>query len=248
MTDFEQHPGPQLQPGSIEQTLAGQADLRIGAVLREAWSRIDGIKAPLLAGVVLVYGAVSLVVYLLGFIFESTPENPDLLGEAVVQLVVTIIFYPFMAGVFMFGLRRSLGQPVRFEDLFAQYGRALPIVVVALLQSFATGIGFLLLILPGLYLSIALSLAVPLKVERDLPPLECLATSLRLVNRKFLEVLALSLIGGLLMALGILSLIGWIWTIPWVMLIFSITYRQLAGVAGGVTPESTQPGSGGIVA
>jgi hypothetical protein len=248
MTEFEPRPGPELQPGSIEQTLAGRADLRIGAVLREAWEKTDGIKAPVLAGVALVYGVLSIVLYLLGFIFESSPEDPDLLGEAVVQLVVTVIFYPFMAGAFMFGLRRSLGQPVRFEDLFSQYGRALPIVVVALLQSFATGIGFLLLIVPGLYLSIALSLAVPLKVERDLAPIECLATSLRLVNRKFLEVLALSLLGGLLMALGILSLIGWIWTIPWVMLIFSITYRQLAGVAGGVAPGSAQPGSGGIVA
>jgi uncharacterized membrane protein len=165
-------------------------------------------------------------------------------GSAVTQLVVTLIFYPFLGGVLMFGLRRSVGLPVKFDDLFAQYGRALPIVAVALLQSLATGIGFLLLIVPGLYLSFALSLAVPLKVERDLPVFDCLMTSIRLVNRKFLEVVGLSLISGALMLLGFVSLIGWIWTVPWVMLIFAITYRQLAGFGevSAATPGQQGPG------
>lgn len=228
----EQDPSS-LRPGSIEQTLAGQADLRIGAILREAWDRVDGIKAPVLLGGVLVYSGITLVVYLLGLIFGIDPTVPQPLDELVIQLVVTLLFYPFLGGVFMFGLRRSLGQPVKFEDLFAQYGRALPIALLALLQSLATFLGFLLLIVPGIYLSFALALALPLKVERDLPILECLATSVRLVNRKFLGVVGLSLISAGLMVLGFVSLIGWIWTVPWVMLIFAITYRQLAGVAGG---------------
>lgn len=228
-----------LRPGSIEQTLAGNADLRIGAIIREGWEKIEGIKAPVLLGGIVIYAAITLVVYLLGYVFGTGPENPDPVGSAVTQLVVTLIFYPFLGGVLMFGLRRSVGLPVKFEDLFAQYGRALPIVVVALLQSLATGIGFLLLIVPGLYLSFALSLAVPLKVERDLPVFDCLMTSIRLVNRKFLEVVGLSLISAALMFLGLVSLIGWIWTVPWVMLIFAITYRQLAGF-GGVS--SATPG------
>jgi len=232
-----------LRPGSIEQTLAGQADLRIGAILREAWDRVDGIKAPVILGGVLVYSGITLVVYLLGLMFGIDPTVPQPVDELVVQLVVTLLFYPFLGGVFMFGLRRSLGQPVKFEALFSQYGRALPIAALALLQSLATFLGFLLLIVPGIYLSFALALALPLKVERDLPIVECLATSVRLVNRKFLGVVGLSLISAGLMALGFLSLIGWIWTVPWVMLIFAITYRQLAGVAGSgpAAPTGEQP-------
>jgi len=231
-----------LRPGSIEQTLAGQADLRIGAILREAWDQVDGIKAPVILGGLLVYAGITLVVYLLGLLFGIDPTAPQPVNELVVQLVVTLLFYPFLGGVFMFGLRRSLGQPVKFEDLFSQYGRALPIAALALLQSLATFLGFLLLIVPGIYLSFALALALPLKVERDLPIMECLATSVRLVNRKFLGVVGLSLISAGLMVLGFLSLIGWIWTVPWVMLIFAITYRQLAGVAGsGPTAATGEP-------
>lgn len=233
-----------LRPGSIEQTLAGNADLRIGSIIREGWEKIDGIKAPLLLGGLVIYAVISLVVYLLGYVFDTGPDNPDPLGSAITQLVVTLIFYPFLGGVLMFGLRRSIGLPVKFEDLFAQYGRALPLVAVALLQSLATGVGFLLLIVPGLYLSFALSLAVPLKVERDLPVFDCLMTSIRLVNCKFLEVVGLSLISAALMVLGFVSLIGWIWTIPWVALIFAITYRQLAGF-GGASSATPGPAPGG---
>jgi hypothetical protein len=230
-----------LRPGSVEQTLAGNADLRIGAILREAWDRVDGIKGPVVLGAILVYAGITLVVYLLGLVLGLDPEAPDAepLGQALLQLVVTLLFYPFLGGVFMFGLRRSLGQPVRFEDLFSQYGRALPIATVAILQSLATFLGFMLLIVPGIYLSFALALALPLKVERDLPLFDCLTLSIRLVNQKFLAVAGLSLISALLMVLGFLSLIGWIWTVPWVMLIFAITYRQLAGVGGAGAGPST---------
>ena len=43
-------------------------------------------------------------------------------------------------------------------------------------------LGLLLLILPGLYLAIALSLALPLLVERELGVLDALTTSLKIVN------------------------------------------------------------------
>jgi hypothetical protein len=61
------------------------------------------------------------------------------------------------------------------------------------------------------------------------------------VNQKFLQVAVLGLASMALMVVGILSLIGWIWTIPWTIMIFSITYRQLAGYdpAGGAEGSAT---------
>ncbi|MEQ8485377.1 MAG: hypothetical protein RIB46_13540 [Pseudomonadales bacterium] len=224
--------------GSIERTLAGQAELDIMAVIREAWSKTDGIKGPVVAGMLLVYAAVVVVTVMLGSIFGY--ENQSLLASTVSQLIVMVIVYPFMAGVFMFGLKRSVGLPVRFQDQFAYYAALLPIVAVGVLQSAVTTVGFLLLILPGIYLTFALCLAVPLKAERDLPVTDCLLVSLKLVNRKFFEVAVLSLAVVLLMVVGILSVIGWIWTIPWTVMIMAIIYRQLAGftVGGGMAPSS----------
>jgi uncharacterized membrane protein len=142
----------------------------------------------------------------------------------------------------MLGLRRSVGVNVRFEDQFSYYRNLLPIVAVGALQSLVTFLGLLLLIVPGIYLMFALSLAVPLKAERDLPISDCLILSVRLVNQKFFEVAVLSLAAMGLAALGVLSVIGWIWTIPWTLMILAIIYRQLAGHR---PPESARPGSRG---
>ena len=46
--------------GSIERTLAGQAELDIMAVIREAWSKTDGIKGPVVAGMLLGSGQTAL--------------------------------------------------------------------------------------------------------------------------------------------------------------------------------------------
>jgi uncharacterized membrane protein len=231
MSDWQTDPQPagggSHYGGSIEQTLAGGADLEVMDVIREAWDRIDGIKGTVVAGLLLMYGMVFVATAILGSIFGF--DEQSVMAGTVSQIVIMSIVYPFMAGVFMLGLRRSVGLPVDFKDQFSFYGMMLPIVALGLLQSVLTSLGLMLLILPGLYLAVALSLAIPLKVEKDLGIMECLGTSLRLVNRKFLPVLLLGLASTALIVVGILSLIGWIWTIPWSVMIYAITYRQLAG-------------------
>ena len=234
MSDSPGHTG-----GSIERTLAGDADLEIMPVLREAWARIDGIKGIVIGGLLLVYAAMVAASWILGQIFGV--DEQTMVGSTVTQLVLMMIVYPFFAGVFMLGLRRSVGLPVRFEDQFAFYRELMPIVAVGALQSLVTFLGFMLLILPGIYLTFALCLAVPLKAERNLPITDCLVMSVRLVNRKFFEVAMLTLASGALTLIGLVSLIGWIWTIPWTLMILAIIYRQLAGF----TPDAGAGDAGG---
>ena len=115
--------------GSIEQTLAGQAQLEILPVIREAWQLVHGVRAMLVAGLLLMYTAVLAASLLLSEVFGV--DETTALGSAITQLVLMMIVYPFMAGVFLFGLRRSVGEPVRFEDQFRCYRHVLPIVLWA---------------------------------------------------------------------------------------------------------------------
>ncbi len=241
MSDFghsDSKRAPEHRGGSIERTLAGQAELDVMSVIREAWQLTDGIKGMVIGGLLLVYLTVVTASVLLGSVVGL--DEKTLVGSSVSQLVVMVIVYPFAAGVFMLGLKRSVGLPVRFEDQFGYYRRLMPIVAVGALQSLITFLGFMLLVVPGIYLMFALSLAVPLKAERDLPITECLVVSARLVNRKLLEVVLLSLAAMALTVVGVVSIIGWIWTIPWTLMMLAIMYRQLAGHT--VTPAETRPG------
>jgi uncharacterized membrane protein len=240
MDEPDQHRPPAHRGGSIERTLAGDADLSILPVIREAWYLIDGIKRIVVAGLLLVYAAVVVASLVLGALFGVAEQT--LIGGSVSQLVIMMIVYPFMAGVFMLGLRHSVGESVRFEDQFSFYRNTLPIVAVGALQTLVTFLGLMLFIVPGIYLMFALSLAVPLKAERDLPISDCLLLSVRLVNQKFVEVAVLSLAAAGLAVLGVVSVIGWIWTIPWTLMMLAIIYRQLAGH----TPAGVErPGASG---
>lgn len=215
--------------GSIEQTLAGAARLEVSAVLREAWQASHAIRPLVVPGMVLVTVAVVLASLALAAVFGV--EDRSVFGATVSQLVTMIIVYPYMAGAFLLALRHSAGLSVAFPDQFACYRNWLPLVAVGLLQNVVTSLGFMLLIVPGIYLSFALYLAVPLKAERDLPITECLVISLRLVNRKLFEVSVLVLLSGVMTIVGVFTLVGWIWTMPWALMILAIVYRQLAGFA-----------------
>ncbi|MFW6094394.1 MAG: hypothetical protein ACODAC_10515 [Pseudomonadota bacterium] len=222
--------------GSIERTLAGEAELGIAAAVKEAWHASAGLRGTVAPGMLLVAGALVLVLLVLGNLFDLTEPTP--LGETVTQLTTMMIVYPYMAGAFLVSLRHLGGQRVAFGDQFACYASMLPIVAVGLLQSLVTSLGLMLLIVPGIYLSFALYLAVPLKAERDLPMTECLLTSIKLVNRKLFEVSVLSLLSGVLVVAGVFSIVGWIWTWPWALMILAVVYRQLAGF--GATQRSVE--------
>jgi len=219
---------PEQVGGSIENTLAGNAVLDIADVMSEAWQRTKGIKRIVIGGGFLIYLVVIVVTLVLGLVFGFGDEQ-SFPGVAITQLVTMLMIYPFFAGVFMLGLRQSVGLPVSFGQQFAHYGAAVPIFVVAILQSIVTVIGFVLLIIPGLYLAFALALAIPLKVEKRLPIVDCLTTSMKLVNKKFLSVAVLAIVASFISALGFITLIGWIWAVPWMLMVYAITYRQLAG-------------------
>ena len=215
--------------GSIENTLSGYAELDIGDVFSEAWEKTKGIKGYVIGGGILLYLGVLVVSLILGVLFGLGEQT--IIGGLVGQLVFMMMIYPFIAGVFPLGLRQSVGIPVSFDQQFNQYGMMLPILGIALVQTVATLIGFMLLILPGIYVAIALGLAIPLKVEKQLGVVESLTTSVQLVNKKFLNVAVLAIVASLVASFSFITIIGWIWAMPWMLMVFAITYRQLAGVS-----------------
>jgi len=216
--------------GSIESTLAGDADLDIAGVFSEAWALSSNVRViVLLSGVVSVLIAI-LVSGVLDLVFGISDGSA---GEQLTQWVTNLLIYPLWVGIAMVCIRHSVGQAVEMNMVFNYYHAIVPIAVIYVLQSIAVVFGMILLILPGIYLAIALSLALPLYVDKGLSVGESLKTSLLIINNKFWPVAILAIGSWLLAILGIVTIIGWIWTIPWMVMIYAVTYRQLAGVSTG---------------
>ncbi len=220
--------------GSIEATLAGHGQLELGATMSEAWANLKGSKRILLGGFLFVYVLmlVVLVPAQLMFIGAAGNNPAGAFGmQLTLQLVLTAALYPFFAGAMIVCTRHMCGLPIAFGMLFAQYGKFVNLFLTSVLQTILVAIGFLLLIVPGIYLSIAYALALPLVADRNMGPWEALETSRKLVTKHWWMVFGILIIASILMGISaFFFLIPLIWTVPWFMLCLGVIYRNLAGL------------------
>lgn len=234
---------------SIEEALSRGYDFEIGGLMSEAWKLVSGTKGIIIGGLVVMYVALWALMSLLsmlgmagfagvlgiGMLGGGAGSGFTLLallfGFLVFTLLSTAIAYPFMAGISMVGIRRAAGQPVRFNELFSHFGRTVPVIVTALLMTLLTTIGYLLFVIPGIYLAFCYVLAIPLVVERGLSPWQALEASRKAITQHWFKVFGLFLAVSVVMMLSAIPLgIGLIWTFPFAVLTLGVLYRIIFGV------------------
>jgi len=178
--------------GSIEKSLQGQYTIDVSSVLKEAWqltlrSRIAinlGLLFTLVLGIVVSF----LISSTMGGIEQviSDPQSTTLLNIA-----VTMIIYPFLVGVEMMGVFHAVGIKTNSKLVFSFLNRGSWVAVCALLTSVLVTLGMSLFFLPGIYLAVALSLVLPLVVEKKLSPIKAISLSLQVTRFQWIKLLAI---------------------------------------------------------
>ncbi|MFR0691418.1 hypothetical protein ACLUTX_18630 [Enterobacterales bacterium AE_CKDN230030158-1A_HGKHYDSX7] len=250
-----------LQPGanqaavpSVAEALARGYDFSINDLLGESWRRTKGTKGLILGGFIVFYAAIFALVNVLslfltvvgvagiagmGLLSGGEPDGGMAMGAIVAFILASLVLsfaatalcYPLLAGVNMLGIRRAADQPLRFNEIFSHFGRTFQVVVCVLLSSLLICLGYLLFVLPGIYLSIAYLLAVPLVVERGLSPWAAMEASRRAITQHWFKVFAVLLVFGVLFSLSTLTLgIALVWLLPWLIVCIGVLYRIIFGV------------------
>ena len=221
---------------SIEAAINGDYDFQLSDVLSEGWQKSKGIKRYVLGAGIIMYVVMFAVIMLLGFLMVPTtgsaePSAGAMLVQLVMQIVIMAITLPFMAGVFIVCMKRLQGQAVEFGDVFSAFGKTGKLVITAVLMNIMIFIGFLLLVIPGIYLSIAYVLAIPLIVDRDMSPWDAMETSRKAVTKHWFKFLLFMIVMPLIMVISMIPLgLGLIWTIPMMALAFTVIYRETFGI------------------
>lgn len=253
-------PGSALQeataPGqapSVEQALSRGYDFSIGTLLGEAWSKTKGTKGVIWGSYLVFCGAMMVASFLLSIILSvfgvlgalgasslGDSAGGGLLAAGVfgffviglgAGLVMLAVIYPFVAGINMVGIRQAAGQPVRFGEVFSHFGRTLPLLLAAILMGILVNVGFLLFVVPGIYLAVAFLLTIPLIVERKLSAWDAMVVSCKAINQHWFKVFFLYLLLGVIMMISMIPLgIGLIWTVPMFIVAQGILYRTIFGV------------------
>jgi hypothetical protein len=207
-------------------------DFTIGAILKEAWQKTSGVKGPIWGSAFMIF----LLIILMGIggrllsTMLGGDEDNIALGAAL-QLTVMVAVYPFMAGVMMIGIRHSIGLPVNWKMALGYFSYLVPIVVAAVLITVLTFIGFMLIILPGIYLSLGYSLTMPLIIDKGMSPWQAMEASRQAIHKCWFKVFGLYFVMALIYLVSVIPFgLGLIWTVPMFVMVSAILYRELFGV------------------
>ncbi len=202
-------------------------DFDIIEIMKEGFRRIEGVKGIFLAAFV-VYVVVAIIVQMiLGIFFPSPPPpaQPNLLNQQIVTILSYPVLMPLIAGVIMLSIHYSRGESIEFKSIFNYYHLTGKLALAGLLIYIMTVIGFVLLILPGVYLSIAYVFTLPLIVDKEMDVWDAMELSRKAVTKHWFKVFGLFFLLSLIMALGALVFgIGLIWAVP---LLFVTLYGLL---------------------
>ena len=221
---------------SLEDAINGNYDFNLSDVLSEGWEKTKGVKRYIIGAGILMYVAIFAAIMLMGFLMmpSSTSTEPSpmlILGQLVVQVVIMAISLPVMAGIFIICMKQLKGHPVEFGDAFSAFGKTGKLLLTSILMNIMIMIGFLLLIIPGIYLGIAYMMAIPLVVDRDMSPWDAMETSRKAVTKHWFKFFLFMLVMSLIMAISMIPLgLGLIWTVPMMAVGFAVMYRETFGI------------------
>lgn len=221
--------------GNVEDAIEGNIEVKMLETLGEAWRGLKGFKLKChIASVIwfLVY-IVALLVMLpvvFGLAAIGADETTAAIIGQVLQFIAIAATMPMVVGITIMGIRHSQGKSVSAGSIFNHFHRAPAAILSYFLMIVMITLGYLLLILPGIYLSFAYMYALPLVVEKEMGPWRALEVSRKALTRIWFRAAGFLMLITLLITLGMIPLgIPLIWILPWVTLAYAMVYFKLFG-------------------
>ncbi len=209
-------------------------DFTVGDLIKEAWQKTKGAKAAIWGGTI-VMNLILFVISIGGmYAFETLYKGTDstiiMGGAAAFQVATSWLSMIMTGGLILIGVRRAFEQRVSWKMVFAGFSKALSITIAVILQIILVCIGFVLLIIPGIYLTVAYCLTLPLIIDKGMGPWEALEASRKAVHKKWWTVLGMYFVMMLLYLISIVPLgLGLIWTVPMFFVLTGVLYFRLFG-------------------
>ena len=206
--------------------IEGRYSLSIEGVLSEARKLAEGYKFKLNIAAA-IYSLIVIVMALLVGGMGALTDNSIFIA-IVGELIYAWITLPVAMGLFAISLDRVAGGEVSNDRLFLFFPQATRLLVTTILMTLLIFVGYVLLVIPGLYLSVAYLFVLPLLVQRELGMLDALEVSRKAITHRWFTVLGVLLVLALINVIGAIPLgIGLIWTIPWTMLAMGVMYQRI---------------------
>ena len=221
--------------GNIEDAIAGNIEIRMLGTHAEAWRDLKGFKlkchiASAIWFVVYLVAALISIPILIGLAAVGADKNTASIIGSLVQTVAIAATMPMLAGITIMGIRHAQKKTVSSATVFQYFHRIMGAILWYILMSLMIVLGFILLIIPGIYLSFAYMFSLPLMIEKNLTAWQALEVSRKAVTRIWFRASGFFLLIMFMLVLGTIPLgIPLIWIVPWIALAYAMIYFKLFG-------------------
>lgn len=225
--------------GSLVEALKGNYQLSLRQVLEQSFNVTKSNLVPLIGGFLMLLGVNVLMVVVLMSVFSVEAIQTSMKIQFLSSILQAVISAPILGGLMLMGIKHSVGIQTKSSDVFNGFNAMLPLITVAILSTLLSVIASVMFglihpnlsIISSLYITVILTLSMPLVVERGVSPLNAMYYSIKIIHFKLPKFILLFLILLGLLFLAILPFgLGLIWMLPMIYNLIGVVYRDIIGV------------------
>jgi len=191
----------------------------IGEALGYGWKKLQQNVGPLVSAALAIL-AVNIIFWFLGR--GSLAGLMSLIGWFVSVLI--------SMGLIRIALKIVDGRPVETADLFQRIDLAIPYIIASIIVGVLVAIGFVFLIVPGIYLAITFGFFGYNIVDKEHGIMESIEQSAAITRAQKWDLFAFGVVVFLFNLAGAIALgIGLLITIPTSLIALAYVYRKLNG-------------------
>jgi hypothetical protein len=242
--NYNPYAAPQAAPPSpagAPQHGGGPQPWEIGEVLSAAFDAFKVNWAVLVLSYFLVYiigmipGQLPTILVATGAVDNQSAAYWGVFSGS--TLVGILIQTFFQVGLLKIWLASARGGQANFAELFSGGSRYLPLLATTFLVGFIVGLGFVLLIVPGLILMVGLGVAQLYVVDAGLGPIEGMKASWEATKGQRLMLFLFAIVLVLIAVAGVLACcVGIFATVPLAGVAGSTVYLRISGRGGPPAP------------
>jgi len=239
---FDQVPPPVPQvgpafdpvPGSIEPIVVGACVKRAFELTKKNFGKLF---LALIVALAVIFGVgliLEVIDYAMGW--EPPVESARNQGSVFNQLAMQVVSIFLSLGITRFALNLVSGRPASVSQIFGEGDKLLRGIGVSILLGLMVAVGFVLLIVPGIYLALKYGQAMTVLVDRNCGVIEAFRYSGKLTDGHKLKLMVLGLaVLGIILAGLIALVVGLVFAYPVAGLAWVLGYRWMQGGRDAVT-------------
>jgi len=161
-----------------------------------------------------------------GDFLYGTPDMNSLLQGQLVSFLNTSIVMTIFAGMIHMGVKAGRGEQIVYRDLFVAVPKIWTVALVTILFYLCVGLGFVALIVPGIFLVGAFALSLPIVVEQNVGAVEAMKRSFEALRPHAWAMFGLLFVSFLASGLGYFACcIGILFSMPLVPIVMGMHYN-----------------------